>query len=211
MSVAATPSLGAGARHAARRLVILALVSFFLLLTGSLIALILFERYQPLDSAAVIRSFSLGLPVLWVLLAWKTWEVVRSPRKRPGARLGLVLPALVPWAFAAFLWLNGALDRSPPRTHVTTVVTKHVSSRDWVHLFRYEVVVHSWREGHRFEGILVRDKRHFEAHQRGDAVRVEVRSGFFGLVWIAALTKEEKEAISQAGLYTLAAALTSLR
>jgi len=187
MNVAAAPSSSARLRHLARRLLVLAFLSFFLLFAGSLIALILFERYQPLDSAAVIRSFSLGLPVLWVLLAWKTWEVVRNPRKWPG----LFLPALVPWAFAAFLWLNAALDRSPPTTHVTTVVTKHVSSRDWLHLFRYEVVVHSWREGRRFEGVLVRDSAHFAAQQCGDAVRVAVRPGFFGLPWVAALTKEE--------------------
>jgi len=199
MSIPVSASLAVGSRQVARRVVGFALAAFLLLLAGALVALIFFERYQPLDSAAVMRSFSIALLVLWVLLAWKTWELMRSPRKSWGARFGLFLPALVPWAFAAFLGLNGALDRSPPSTHLTAVVTRHASSRDWLHLFRYEVVVHSWREGRCFEGVLVRDRNHFEAQQRGDPVRVEVRSGFFGLAWIAALRKESREPLSQVG------------
>lgn len=188
-AVAPSAAIGVELRRWARRLAGLAIASFLLLLMGALVALLVFERYQPLDSGGIIRSFSIGLLALWLLLAWKTWDVLRNPGKWLGARLGLLLPAVVPWAFAAFLWLNGAVDRTLAAEHATVVVAKHISSRDWLHAFRYEVVVRSWRPGRRFEGVLVRERERFETYQRGDAVAVEVRPGFFGLAWIASLKK----------------------
>jgi len=176
-------------RERARRLSWLAIASFLLLLLGAFVGLLVFERYQPLDAGSVIRSFSLGLLTLWLLLAWKAWEVLRNPTARTGARLGILLPALVPWIFAGFLWLNGALDRSPASPQATMVVTTHASPRDWLQAFRYEVVVRSWRPGRRFEGVMVRTRADFESYRRGDPVTVEVRGGFFGLAWVSALRK----------------------
>lgn len=176
-------------RQAMQQRVWLAIGSFFLLLAGAFVALLVFERYQPLDAGRMIRSFSLGLLVLWGLLAWKSWEVLRNPGHGRGATWGLLVPVMVPWVFAGFLWLNGALDRAPASRQDTVVVAKHASARDWLHAFRYEVVVRSWRAGRRLEGVLVRERERFDTYNPGDAVTVDVRPGFFRLAWIAGLEK----------------------
>ena len=168
----------------------LALVSFLLLLAGSLGGLAALERCQPLDAAAVLGGFAIGLVALWVVLLAKAGRLAR-PASMPSPRaISLLWPAFAPWLFAGFLWVNAALDRSPPRSHPTVVVTKNTASTQWVPLFRYEVVVESWRPGRRFEGVLLEKQEEFESYEPGDAVLVQVGSGFLGLPWIVGLRKQ---------------------
>ena len=90
----------------------------------------------------------------------------------------------LPWLLAGLLFVNGALDRSPPLLYPTRVVGKFsmpglLGSR--------RLVVTSWRGANRFERIAI-SRSDFDRFRRGDLVIVDVRSGLAGIPWVAGVS-----------------------
>jgi len=83
---------------------------------------------------------------------------------------------------AAGLFLNGALDKAPPRYVKTTVIEKSSVQGDLRRGSHYRLTVASWRPGKSEENFDV-DLGLFRRVTPGTAITVEVHKGFFGVPW----------------------------
>lgn len=85
----------------------------------------------------------------------------------------------VPWLLAGLLFVNGNLDRTPPREINTHVVGKFRMPG----LLRiHRLVVRSWRDGG-YERIYVTEDD-FVRFDIGEAVQVRVQEGLVGVPWV---------------------------
>ena len=164
------------------RLTSAAVHSVFLLLAGGFLALVIFERYQPVNAPALIRSLAVALPALFLILLLTVRRIVRGVSLR-SPRFWLLLPAAIPWLFALALLGNARLDSSPVERHATVVVGKYSSARNSP-LFRFELVVRSWREAGHVEAIILRQEELFDRFRQGSSATVMVRRGFLWIAWI---------------------------
>jgi hypothetical protein len=114
------------------------------------------------------------------------WVERRALRHAEVERLKRVYYGLipVPWLLAALLLVNGTLDRGAPQIVDARVIGKF-SMRGPVPSRR--LVVTSWREGRRWERILV-GNGDFDRIRVGDVVEVEVRSGLVGIPWVSGVS-----------------------
>ena len=88
---------------------------------------------------------------------------------------------------AAFLGLNGLLDRAPAQFVRTSIIRKHVEQ------LRASVAdvldVSSWRSGHNEEHIRVSSAQ-YRSMAVADKVVIEVHSGRFGLPWYGSIAPQ---------------------
>lgn len=164
------------------RLTSAALHSVFLLLFGGFLALVVFERYQPVNAAVLIRALAVALPVLFLILLWTVHRILRGVELR-SPRAWLLAPSLLPWLFALILFANARFDFSAVERQATIVVGKYATTGPRP-LFRYELAVRSWREDRGVEGIILRRQEDFDRFRLGAPATVLVRRGLLGLAWI---------------------------
>jgi len=128
----------------------------------------------PVFGAAVVTGFLVSRMLL------------RAQKDEP-VTLGYVVTALYPWALAAVLFANGALDRSAEARHHTVAVRT-----DPLVPFNV-VIVQSWRPGRTTESLYLKTSLfHYDPlvwFHAGDPVTVGVRPGALGLPWISSISR----------------------
>jgi hypothetical protein len=154
--------------------------ALFVLAVGLFGALIAGSVYPLLDRRAV------GVIVVVLFLLPFAVYMALAVRKRVAANIvwlrrvfsccGAAL-----FGLAAFLGLNGLLDRVPAQFVHTSIIHKYVSygrGGSDAHV----VDVSSWRPGHDEEHLQVSSAQ-YRSVRIGDLVVIEVHSGRFGLPW----------------------------
>jgi hypothetical protein len=86
----------------------------------------------------------------------------------------------LPWILSALLFVNGRLDTGAPLIQTTSVVGKF---RMPGALRTQRLIVRSWRDGRRFERVMV-TRDDYDRFQVGDAVVVQVERGLVGIPWV---------------------------
>ncbi|HXJ17744.1 MAG TPA: hypothetical protein VNM68_11195 [Candidatus Polarisedimenticolia bacterium] len=153
-------------------------------LLGTIAFVVASGRYPALEIdgilifVGVLFAATLGLAIWVERRALRHAEVEKLKRVYYG-----LIP--VPWLLAALLFANGALDRGAPQIVEARVIGKF-SMRGPVPSRR--LVVTSWRDGHRWERILVRNGD-FDRIRVGDIIDVEVRSGLAGIPWVFGVSR----------------------
>ena len=89
---------------------------------------------------------------------------------------------------AAFLGLNGLLDRAPAQFVRTSITHKHVTWGRGGSVARV-LDVSSWRRGHDEEHLQV-SKAQYRSTAIGDQVVIEVHGGRFGLPWYGSIAPQ---------------------
>jgi YD repeat-containing protein len=138
--------------------------------------------YPPLDMNPVM---GIGLALLFVPIAAHLWL---SARRHLASNVALLkrmyrLQAAVLCVFAAFLLLNGWLDRYPPVQASTRVTQKNATTGRGGASYSL-VVSPSWRTG-RVEERLEVSGTTFSTVRRGEPIRVVVHRGALGLSWFS--------------------------
>jgi hypothetical protein len=116
-------------------------------------------------------------------------HIVSAVRKRLAADIGRLRRVYsycgaVLIGFAAFLGLNGWLDRAPAQFVRTSIVHKHVTrGRSSV---AHVLDVSSWRRGHDEEHLQVSSAQ-YRSMESGQEVVIEVHGGRFGLPWYGSI------------------------
>ena len=153
-------------------------------LLGTIAFVVASGRYPALEIdgilifVGVLFAATLGLAIWVERRALRHAEVEKLKRVYYG-----LIP--VPWLLAALLFANGALDRGAPQLVEARVIGKF-SMRGPVPSRR--LVVTSWRDGHRWERILVRNGD-FDRIRVGDIIDVELKSGLAGIPWVFGVSR----------------------
>ncbi len=151
-------------------------------LTGSLFFVVFSGRYPPLELDAMLIFMGILFFVTLLLGLWLERRVVRGLEVEALKRVYYGLVPL-PWLLGLLLAMNGALDRSKPVEHATTVVSKF-SMAGPMPLRR--LVVLSWRQAAGVERIPV-SATDFDLFQPGDAIVVRVQEGLVGIPWASSV------------------------
>lgn len=165
-----------------------ALKSDFWLVFGGLAAGILTSyRYTPLDLNPIMAV------CLLFMLTPMTVHIVLAVRKRAAEHLQL-LKTLYRYCgaflllFAAFLFLNGALDRTTTPEMRSVVLRKSISHSTKGGV-TYYLTVNSWRPDKNTESLRV-NVATFSCVHEGEAVGIEAHSGAFGVPWFGRITPQ---------------------
>jgi len=152
-------------------------------LVGSLAFLAAGNRYPALELDGMLIFIGV---VFFLALALAIGVERRALRHGEVEALKRVYYGLIPlpWLLAGLLFVNGALDRSPPLLYPARIVGKFsmpglLGSR--------RLVVTSWRGGQRLERVPI-SRNDFDRFRRGDLVDVDVRSGLAGIPWVAGVS-----------------------
>lgn len=89
----------------------------------------------------------------------------------------------LPWLLGTLLFVNGALDRSPPQNFDATVVSRFAMPGL---LPMHQLIVTSWRGNSELERILV-TRHEFDLFPVGARVEVRVESGLASIPWVSAV------------------------
>ena len=121
------------------------------------------------------------------MLVWIEQLAKRGKYVEPHKRVFFALVPL-PWIFAAFLFINGRFDTSPPIQHESRVVGKFSMPGPWLRTKR--LVVFSWREGHRYERVPV-DTDDFVRFHLGDEINIQVHTGVLDIPWVSGVARPD--------------------
>jgi hypothetical protein len=135
--------------------------------------------YPPLELDGIM--IFLGV-IFFATIAVAIWAERRAIRQQEVELLKRIFYALVPlpWILGLLLFVNGGLDRTPPQDFDSTVVSRF--SMPGI-LPMHQLVVTSWRDGHRVERLLV-SGQDFDRFRVGDRVDVRIESGLAGIPWV---------------------------
>jgi hypothetical protein len=153
-------------------------------LLGTIAFVVASGRYPALEIDGILIFVGVLFAVTLGLAIWVERRALRHAEVEKLKRVyyGLIP---VPWLLAALLFANGALDRGAPQIVEARVIGKF-SMRGPVPSRR--LVVTSWRDGHRWERILVRNGD-FDRIRVGDIIDVEVKSGLAGIPWVFGVSR----------------------
>lgn len=182
VDVCASCGLNSSAAEFSLRRKLLNRTAIFLL--GTLAFVVASGRYPALELDRIL----IFVGVLFVAtLGLAIWVERRALRHAEVERLKRVYYGLipVPWLLSVLLLANGALDRAAPQIVEARVIGKF-SMRGPVPSRR--LVVTSWREGHRWERLLV-GNGDFDRIRVGDIIKVEARSGLVGIPWVSGVSR----------------------
>jgi len=135
--------------------------------------------YPPLELDGML--IFLGV-IFFATIALAMWAERRSIRGQEVELLKRIFYGFVPipWLLATFLFVNGSLDRSPPRDIESAVVSRLAVPGL---LPMHQLIVKSWRDGHTVERLAV-TRQDFEHFHVGDRVIVRVQDGVL-MPWIS--------------------------
>lgn len=135
--------------------------------------------YPPLELDGML--IFLGV-IFFATIALAMWAERRSIRGQEVELLKRIFYGLVPipWLLATFLFVNGSLDRSPPRDIESTVVSRLAVPGL---LPMHQLIVKSWRDGHAVERLAV-TRQDFEHFHVGDHIIVREQDGML-MPWIS--------------------------
>jgi hypothetical protein len=155
---------------------------FFAAFLGIFVVLdTIYIEYPPVTSCLWILKVIAAIFVIPAAIAMVLDNCNRLTRYAALVRLMMVFAAAMLVLFAAYLYLNGHLDRNPPVESEATVSDK------WVYDGRYgatDILVMSIPfNGEKFEDDVRTSFETFEATKPGDVVRVLIHPGAFSLPW----------------------------
>ena len=149
-------------------------------LAGSLAFPYVSQIYPPLDVDLMLVVFGV---IFFVALAI---AVILDRRARKHQELEMLKHVyagfiLLPWIFAAFLFVNGRLD-SPKNVvyHAGTIAGCY--NMPGIVRGSRRLIVSSWREGQKYERLAV-DADDFDRFKPGDQVNVGVEPGALWIPW----------------------------
>jgi hypothetical protein len=136
-------------------------------------------HYPPLELDGIL--IFLGV-IFFATIAFAIWAERRAIGQQEVEVLKRIFYALVPlpWLLGFLLLVNGAFDRAPPQDFDSTVVSRF--SMPGI-LPMHQLVVTSWRDGHRVERLFV-SGQDFDRFRAGDRVDVRVEDGLVGIPWV---------------------------
>ena len=149
-------------------------------LAGSLAFPYVSQIYPPLDVDLMLVVFGV---IFFVALAI---AVILDRRARKHQELEMLKHVyagfiLLPWIFAAFLFVNGRLDSPKSVVYHGETVAGSFNMPGIVRGSR-RLIVNSWREGQKYERLAV-DADDFDRFKAGDQVNVGVEPGALGIPW----------------------------
>lgn len=149
-------------------------------LAGSLAFPYVSQIYPPLDVDLMLVVFGV---IFFVALAI---AVILDRRARKHQELEMLKHVyagfiLLPWIFAAFLFVNGRLDSPKSVVYHGETVAGRFNMPGIVRGSR-RLIVNSWREGQKYERLAV-DADDFDRFKAGDQVNVGVEPGALGIPW----------------------------
>ena len=149
-------------------------------LAGSLAFPYVSQIYPPLDVDLMLVVFGV---IFFVALAI---AVILDRRARRHQELEVLKHVyagfiLLPWIFAAFLFVNGRLD-SPKNVvyHAGTIAGRY--NMPGIVRGTRRLIVRSWRTGAKYERLAV-DSDDYDRFKPGDQVNVAVEPGALGIPW----------------------------
>lgn len=134
--------------------------------------------YPPLELDGIFIFVGV---IFFATIFLAVWVERRALRRQEVEVFKRIFHGLVPlpWLLGTLLFINGALDRSPPQNFQTTVVSRFAMPGL---LPMHQLIVTSWRDGG-LERLAV-TRQDFDLFHNGDAVEVRVQSGLVGIPWI---------------------------
>jgi hypothetical protein len=149
-------------------------------LAGSLAFPYVSQIYPPLDVDLMLVVFGV---IFFVALAI---AVILDRRARQHEELEMLKHVyagfiLLPWIFAAFLFVNGRLDSPKNVVYHAETVAGRFNMPGIVRGSR-RLIVSSWREGQKYERLAV-DADDFDRFKPGDQVNVGVEPGALWIPW----------------------------
>jgi hypothetical protein len=149
-------------------------------LAGSLAFPYISQIYPPLDLDLMLVLFGL---IFFVALAIAVIVDRRARNRQEVEVLKRIYYGFVPlpWILAATLFVNGKLDSQKNVAYHPTTVDGRYNMRGIVRGTR-RLIVHSWRDGQRYERLAV-DADDYDRFHPGDAVVVAVEPGALGIPW----------------------------
>lgn len=135
--------------------------------------------YPPLELDGMLIFVGV---IFFATIALAMWAERRSLRRQEVELLKRIFHGLVPipWLLATLLFVNGSLDRSPPRDMESTVVSRLAVPGL---LPMHQLIVTSWRGGRGVERLAV-TRQDFDRFHNGDHVVVRIEDGLAGIPWI---------------------------
>ena len=148
-------------------------------LVGAVLFVPVSQAFPPLEVDSVLIF---GGVLFFAVLGLGLWMIQRARAKQEIEILKRIYFSFLPlpWILSAVLFANGRLDTTPPQLQTTSVVGKF---RMPGALRTQRLIVRSWREGRRFERVMV-TRDDYDRFQVGDAVVVQVEQGVAGIPWI---------------------------
>lgn len=134
--------------------------------------------YPPLELDGILIFMGV---IFFATILLAVWVERRALRRQEVELFKRIFHGLVPlpWLLGTLLFINGALDRSPPQNFQTTIVSRFAMPGL---LPMHQLIVTSWRDGG-LERLAV-TRQDFDLVHSGDAVEVRVQSGLVGIPWI---------------------------
>lgn len=135
--------------------------------------------YPPLELDGILIFIGV---IFFATIALAIWAEHRAIRHQEVEILKRIFYGLVPlpWLLGVLLFANGALDRSAPQDFDSTVVSRFFMPGV---MPMHQLVVTSWRDGHRVERLLV-SRQDLELFRVHDHVDVRISGGLAGIPWV---------------------------
>jgi hypothetical protein len=135
--------------------------------------------YPPLELDEILIFIGV---IFFITIALAMWAERRSLHAQEVELLKHIFQSLVlvPWLLGAALYINGALDRSPPHDVESTVVSRLAVPGL---LPMHQLIVKSWREDRSLERIAV-TRQDFDRFKVGDHIIVRVEDGLVTIPWV---------------------------
>jgi len=154
-------------------------------LLGAIAFLVPCFLYPPLELDSILIFFG---AIFFITIVLAVWTERRSIRRQEVEVLKHIFQSLVliPWLFAALLFVNGALDHSVPLDKETTVVGLLAIPGI---LPIHQIIVTSWRPGHAVERLAV-SRQDFDRFHVGDRIEVRIKGGLASIPWVFGVYNE---------------------
>ncbi len=151
---------------------------FGIFLLGTIAFFVPCFLYPPLELDGILIFIGV---IFFATIFLAVWVERRALRRQEVELVKRIFHGLVPlpWLLGTLLFVNGALDRSPPQNFQATVVSRFAMPGL---LPMHQLIVTSWRDGG-LERLAV-TRQDFDLFHNGDAVEVRVQSGLVGIPWL---------------------------
>ncbi|MGH9728218.1 MAG: hypothetical protein ACRD33_08730 [Candidatus Acidiferrales bacterium] len=151
---------------------------FGIFLLGAIAFFVPSFLYPPLELDGILIFIGV---IFFATIFLAVWVERRALRRQEVEVLKRIFHGLVPlpWLLGTLLFINGALDRSPPQNFQATVISRFAMPGL---LPMHQLIVTSWRDGG-LERLAV-TRQDYDLFHNGDAVEVRVQPGLVGIPWI---------------------------